>query len=191
MGTMENKKERLNTGPCLKDMAESVIAFATGVIEDKDRRMDILIHILTCPSCYSLYEDILEYENEMQTEDVKSSIFETIKVKIVENFIVPLRGLEMENFSAAVLDDNKSTTAEFKLNTSDGEMTALLMVNEKGLDLEVTTEKELEQIYLLGNNKCTKQYLHNKKTVFESITPGSYALSTELKNFIFLEIESD
>ncbi len=191
MGKIENKKELIYSEPCA-NMAEGVIAFATGSIDNKERRMEVLIHILTCQACNSLYEDILEYENTVdEAADVKESIFETIKVKLKENFILPLQGLQMENFSAAVLNNAPSKTAEFKFNSSAGEITAILMAKENKIDLEINTEKNLKQIYLLGNNKCIKQHPYEKQTVFENIAPGNYALSTELKDFVFLEIESD
>lgn len=175
---------------CPPETEEKVIALAAGEIKDYEERLNILTHVISCEWCKLLFEDTLLLISAHKNDN-EANTLPFIKLGIKENRIIPLTAPVSPEYSAAMLSEEKNESAEFRLNHDNKEITLCVIKSKDGLDFDLSANNKDAKFYLIGDNGFNTAFQYNNIARFENVKPGRYALTLNLKDFIFIEIIKD
>lgn len=188
-----DKSKRLNdiieAGPCRKGMEEKVIAFASSEMDDSEEKINTLDHILTCDSCLYLFEDSLDIRrNYEDDENYTETWLPLIEFRITGGNILPADNSPSVHSTAAILSQKGEGTAEFIVRQGSVETVIKAVRSKDGADLDIQTKVKEGKLYLINSSGYKTAFDYKGIIRFENVTPGRYALSPDLKQYIFINM---
>jgi len=181
-------KEIVEAGPCPAGMDEKVLAFASGEMKNRDERIATLAHIALCDHCRYLYEDYPAIE-EAVNDTYPSAEAAEIGLTIDGDFLFPAAAFLSERPVAGVLGKEKSGVAAFTVPLGKGTSSITAIRSRGGVDLEIRHGDPAARFYLVGATGYAMEHPSDGVVRFHNVRPGRYALSPELREFMFITIE--
>jgi hypothetical protein len=176
----------ISENTCSGNMDEKVIALASGEIENYEERLNILIHVLSCEWCRLLFEDTLLLLEDQGNND-RPHYSPVIELGIKGNRVIPLTA-ESAEYSAALLAGEEYESAEFTVKHNNEEITLRVLKSDEGVDFDLSIKEENAKFYLISNKGFNTAFQYDGIARFENIKPGRYALTRNLREFIFINI---
>jgi hypothetical protein len=107
------------------------------------------------------------------------------------DFIIPSVYSNTRQPHVAVLSSGKSSSVEFKASAGGTDYILRAFRSGDGADIDIVTDKNDEQYYLVTDEGYKTVLSHNGTARFEKLKPGRYAVSKDLKNFVFIDFHTE
>jgi len=183
-------KNNIPENSCSLDMDEKIIALAAGEINKYEERISILIHILSCECCRLLFEDSILLQ-QIDEDNYSIGSLPLIQLKIKGSRVIPSTTSASHTDRAPLLSIEGDESAEFRINHNNEEITLRVLRAEDGVDFDLSANDKEAKFYLIGGDGFNTAFQYNSIARFENIKPGKYALTINLKEFIFIDITED
>ena len=148
----------------------------------------MLAHILTCDTCRYLFDNYTDLSllDDIEIDEINHSC--EIEFSIDGDFIIPAIYSNAAQPHVAVLSSGRSSSAEFRASAGGTDYILRAFRAGEGTDIDIISDKNDEQYYLVTDEGYKTVLSHNGSARFERLLPGKYAVTKDLKNFIFIDI---
>lgn len=180
----------LDAPPCRDDMAERVMAFAEGLIENESERERVMAHMAECDSCRYLFEDYHVCEEAMaETAAEDRRPMPSVAFALASGAVRPTSSPYLDAGARAhVLGDAGAAVVDYRLPLPGSELPLRVIATDRGAKLEVRSADDSARYYLIGNRGYAVACVYDGVAVFERLGPGEYLLSENLKGFVGISI---
>jgi hypothetical protein len=180
----------LDAPPCRDDMAESVMAFAEGLVDSESERERIMAHMAECDSCRYLFEDYHICEEAMaETAAEDRRPMPSVAFALASGAVRPSLSPYLDAGARAhVLGEAGAGVVDYRLPIADRDLPLRVVATERGARLEIRSADESARYYLIGNRGYAVACVYDGVAVFERLGPGEYLLSENLKGFAGISI---